>query len=124
MLWLQVERTGERHLGFVRERNNAGGVEGGMTDGMPVVVRGTMKPIATLMRGLPSVNLVTRSPEKSQYERSDISAIAAASVVAENVVALEIARALRQKFGGDSMEEVRAQLETYLEMARSLPEGD
>ena len=118
------ERTGERHLGFVRERNNAGGVEGGMTDGMPVVVRGTMKPIATLMRGLPSVNLVTRSPEKSQYERSDISAIAAASVVAENVVALEIARALRQKFGGDSMEEVRAQLETYLEMARSLPEGD
>ncbi len=118
-----ADRTEERHLGFVRERNNAGGLEGGMTDGMPVVVRGTMKPIATLLRGLPSVNLVTRAPEDSQYERSDVSAIAAASVVAENVVALEIARAVREKFGGDSMDEVRAQFESYLSMARSLP-GD
>ena len=91
-----------------------------MTDGMPVVVRGTMKPIATLLRGMPSVNLVTRKPEDSAYERSDVSAIAAASVVAENVVALEIARAFRQKFGGDSMDEVRAQMETYLRMAREL----
>ena len=114
------ERTTERHLGFVRETNNAGGLEGGMTDGMPVVVRGTMKPIATLLRGMPSVNLVTRKPEDSAYERSDVSAIAAASVVAENVVALEIARAFRQKFGGDSMDEVRAQMETYLRMAREL----
>ena len=95
-----------------------------MTDGMPVVVRGTMKPIATLLRGLPSVNLVSRKPEDSQYERSDVSAIAAASVVAENVVALEIARAVRAKFGGDSMEEVEAQLEAYLAMARALPATD
>ena len=79
-----------------------------------------MKPIATLLQGLPSVNLVTRKPENSQYERSDISAIAAASVVAENVVALEIARAVRAKFGGDSMEEVSAQMETYLRLAREL----
>ena len=114
------DRTDERNLGFVRDSNNAGGLEGGMTDGMPVVVRGTMKPIATLLRGLPSVNLVSRKPEDSQYERSDISAIAAASVVAENVVALEIARAVRAKFGGDSMDEVRAQLETYLRLAREL----
>ena len=119
-----ADRAGERHLGFVRDRNNAGGLEGGMTDGMPVVVRGTMKPIATLLRGLPSVNLVTRTPEDSQYERSDVSAIAAASVVAENVVALEIARAVRAKFGGDSMDEVRAQLESYLELARALPGRD
>ena len=91
-----------------------------MTDVKPVVVRGTMKPIATLLQGLPSVNLVTRKPEESQYERSDISAIAAASVVAENVVALEIARAVRAKFGGDSMAEVSAQLETYLRLAREL----
>ncbi len=115
-----ASRTGERHLGFVRETNNAGGLEGGMTDGMPVVVRGTMKPIATLLRGMPSVNLVTREKDDSAYERSDVSAIAAASVVAENVVGLEIARALRQKFGGDSMVEVKAQLESYLTLARGL----
>ena len=119
-----ADRSDERHLGFVRDRNNAGGLEGGMTDGMPVVVRGTMKPIATLLRGLPSVNLVTRTPEDSQYERSDVSAIAAASVVAENVVALEIARAVRAKFGGDSMDEVSAQFESYLELARALPGRD
>jgi chorismate synthase len=115
-----ASRTGERHLGFVRDTNNAGGLEGGMTDGMPVVVRGTMKPIATLLRGMPSVNLVTREKDDSAYERSDVSAIAAASVVAENVVGLEIARALRQKFGGDSMVEVKAQLESYLTLARGL----
>jgi chorismate synthase len=113
-------RTDERNLGFVRESNNAGGLEGGMTDGMPVVVRGTMKPIATLLRGMPSVNLVTREKDDSAYERSDVSAIAAASVVAENVVGLEIARAVRQKFGGDSMLEVKAQLESYLTLARGL----
>lgn len=115
-----ASRRGERNLGFVRTSNNAGGLEGGMTDGMPVVVRGTMKPIATLLRGMPSVNLVTREREDSAYERSDVSAIAAASVVAENVVALEIARAVRQKFGGDSMTEMTAQLESYLDMARDL----
>ena len=115
-----ASRTGERNLGFVRTSNNAGGLEGGMTDGMPVVVRGTMKPIATLLRGMPSVNLVTREKDDSAYERSDVSAIAAASVVAENVVGLEIARAVRQKFGGDSMLEVKAQLETYLTLARGL----
>lgn len=113
-------RSGERHFGFTRTSNNAGGLEGGMTDGMPVVVRGTMKPIATLLRGMPSVNLVTRKPEDSAYERSDVSAIAAASVVAENVVALEIARAVRQKFGGDSMDEVRAQLEAYIRLASEM----
>jgi chorismate synthase len=115
-----ASRRGERNLGFVRESNNAGGLEGGMTDGMPVVVRGTMKPIATLLRGMPSVNLVTREKDDSAYERSDVSAIAAASVVAENVVGLEIARAVRQKFGGDSMPEVKAQLEAYLTLAREL----
>lgn len=116
--------TQQSHLGFTRPSNNAGGLEGGMTNGMPIVVRGTMKPISTLLRGLPSVNLVSRKPEASQYERSDISAIAAASVVAENVVALEIARAARAKFGGDSMAEVRAQFASYLELARALPKTD
>ncbi|MCP4837016.1 MAG: chorismate synthase [Phycisphaera sp.] len=117
-------KTEATHLGFTRPSNNAGGLEGGMTNGMPVVVRGTMKPISTLLRGLPSVNLVSRAPEESQYERSDVSAIAAASVVAENVVALEIARAVREKFGGDSMAEVRSQFAGYLERARALPKSD
>lgn len=111
----------EPSMGFTRTSNNAGGLEGGMTNGMPVVVRGTMKPISTLLRGLPSVDLNTKAPEHSQYERSDVSAISAASVVMENVVAFEIARAFRDKFSGDSMTEVRAQYDTYMEYARRLP---
>lgn len=108
-------------LGFVRDSNNAGGTEGGMTNGAPVVVRGTMKPIATLLRGMPSVDLNTKQAAQSAYERSDICAVSAASVVMENVVAFEIARAVRTKFGGDSMAEVQEQMRTYLEMARRLP---
>ena len=94
-------------MGFVRSSNNSGGLEGGITNGMPVVVRGTMKPISTLLRGLPSVDLNTKEAEHSQYERSDVSAISAASVVMENVVAFEIARACTSS--GDSMTEVQGQ---------------
>ena len=108
-------------LGFVRPSNNAGGLEGGMTNGMPVVVRGTMKPISTLLRGMPSVDLNTRQPEHSAYERSDVCALSAASVVMENVVAFEIARAFLEKFGGDSMHEVQANYESFMDMARRLP---
>ncbi len=110
-------------LGFSRRTNNAGGLEGGMTNGMPIVVRGVMKPISTLLRGLDSVNLRTLQPERSDYERSDICAVPAASVVAEHVVAFEIARAFMEKFGGDTMEETRAAYEFYLNRARSLGEG-
>ena len=110
-------------MGYVRSSNNAGGLEGGMTNGMPVVVKGTMKPISTLLRGLPSVDLTTKEAQTSQYERSDVSAISAASVVMENVVAFEIGRAFRDKFSGDSMTEVRAQYTAYLELARSLSLG-
>ncbi len=111
---------GESHLGFVRPSNNAGGLEGGMTNGMPIVIRGAMKPISTLLRGMPSVDLRTHESTQSQYERSDISAIAAASVVMENVVAFEIARALREKFGGDSLGEMRANYDSFLAAARRL----
>lgn len=114
-------QASESHLGFTRPTNNAGGLEGGMTNGMPVVVRGTMKPISTLLRGMPSVDLVTHQAQQSQYERSDVSALAAASVVMEHVVALEIARAFLQKFGGDSIAEVRAHMEATMNLARSLP---
>ncbi|MFG0330748.1 MAG: chorismate synthase [Phycisphaerales bacterium] len=109
------------NLGFVRASNNAGGLEGGMTNGQPVVVRGAMKPISTLLRGLPSVNLETKEAETSQYERSDICAVSAASVVMENVVGFEIAAAFREKFGGDSMTEVRSNYRRFLETARALP---
>jgi chorismate synthase len=108
-------------LGFQRTSNNAGGIEGGMTNGMPVVVKGTMKPISTLLRGLPSVNLNTREAEHSDYERSDVCALSAASVVMENVVAFEIARAMVDKFGGDSMHEMQANHDGFMEMARRLP---
>jgi chorismate synthase len=108
-------------LGFVRDTNNAGGLEGGMTNGAPVVVRGTMKPISTLLRGMPSVNLDTKQPEMSAYERSDICAVSAASVVMENVVAFEIARAALEKFGGDSIGETVDNYRRFLKIARMLP---
>ncbi len=107
-------------LGFTRRSNNAGGLEGGMTNGQPVVVRGVMKPISTLLRGLDSVNLATRQRERSDYERSDVCAVSAASVVAENVVAFEIARALVEKFGGDTLAEIEAAWKFYLGAARLL----
>jgi chorismate synthase len=116
-------RRGTPSLGFTRESNNAGGIEGGMTNGAPVVVRGTMKPISTLLRGMPSVDLKTQRSAMSAYERSDICAVSAASVVMENAVAFEIARSFREKFGGDSLREVAGQFELYLGMARKLGPG-
>jgi chorismate synthase len=107
-------------LGFTRRSNNAGGLEGGMTNGQTIVVRAAKKPIATLLKGLDSVNLKSKAPERSDYERSDVCAVPAASVVAENVVAFEIARAFLEKFGGDTMKEVRAAYEYYLGEARKL----
>ncbi|MEM9372865.1 MAG: chorismate synthase [Planctomycetota bacterium] len=114
-------RTDASHLGFVRDSNNAGGTEGGMTNGQPVVVTGTMKPIATILQGLPSVDLNTKQPQESQYERSDICAVSAASVVMEHAVAFESAAAFLDKFGGDSVPETRANYESYLDIARTLP---
>ena len=104
-------RTSEPHGGFVRPRNNAGGLEGGMTNGMPIVVTGAMKPIATLGQGMPSVDLRTGEAQGSAYERSDVCAVAAASVVMENVVAFEIARAFVARFGGDTVDQLRAHVE-------------
>ncbi len=111
------------NLGFVRRTNRAGGIEGGMTNGMPIIVRGVMKPISTLMKGLDSVNLKTLQAERSDYERSDICATPAASVVAEHVTAFELCRAFLEKFGGDTMDEVRAGYHHYLQSARRLAGG-
>lgn len=98
---------------YTRPTNNAGGIEGGMTNGMPVVVRGAMKPISTLLRGLPSVDMRTHEAQQSTYERSDVCASPAASVVMEHVVAPVIASALLAKFGGDTVEELRASMDRY-----------
>jgi len=112
-----ASRRTEASLGYVRPTNNAGGLEGGMTNGMPIVVRGAMKPISTLLRGMPSVDLRTLDAQQSAYERSDISAVPAASVVMENVVAFEVARAALEKFGGDTLREVKAAREYFLREA-------
>ncbi len=98
--------SGQRRKGYTRSSNNAGGIEGGMTNGMPVVVTGAMKPISTLLRGLPSINLRTGESEHSDYERSDVCAISAASVVMEHVVGFEIAATLLERTGGDTIDEV------------------
>jgi chorismate synthase len=108
-------------LGFVRKTNNAGGLEGGMTNGQPVIVRGAKKPISTLMKPLESVDLNTKETSKAAYERSDACAVPAASVIMENVVAFEIARAMVEKFAGDSLLEMRANYDNFLATARRLP---
>ena len=92
-----------------------------MTNGQPVVVRGAMKPISTLGKPLHSVDLNTKQPSEAAWERSDVSAISAASVIMENVVAFEIARALVEKFAGDSVTEMRANYDGFLALARRLP---
>jgi chorismate synthase len=112
-----AERGGPT-LGFTRPTNNAGGLEAGMTNGQPLVIRAAMKPISTLRKPLESVNLRTKQPEEAAYERSDVCAVSAASVIVENVVAFEVAAALVDKFGGDSVEEMRARWRLYHEMAR------
>jgi len=116
-------QRGEPNFGFLRRTNHAGGLEGGMTNGMPLIVRAAMKPISTLLQGLDSVNLQTLRPERSDYERSDICAVPAASVVAEHVVAFEIARAFLEKFAGDTMREVSAAYEFYKGSVRRLAEN-
>ncbi|MMZ57951.1 Chorismate synthase [compost metagenome] len=105
----------DEERGYHRRTNRLGGFEGGMTNGMPVVVRGVMKPIPTLYKPLQSVDIDTKEAFTAQVERSDACAVPAASVVMEHVVAWEIAKALLEKFGGDSIEEIRANIASYEE---------
>jgi chorismate synthase len=99
--------------GFYRQTNNAGGLEGGMSNGEEIVVRAAMKPIPTLYTPLRSVDLVTKEPFEAAVERSDTCAVPAAAVVAEAVVAIEIATAFLEKFGGDSLVEIRRNYDAY-----------
>lgn len=101
--------------GFGRSSNRAGGLEGGVTTGEPLRVRGAMKPISTLRKRLPSVDLRDGSPGDAAVERSDVCAVPAAAVVAEAMVALVLADAFAEKFGGDSISEMRRNFESFLE---------
>ncbi|MDO4858133.1 MAG: chorismate synthase [Thermoguttaceae bacterium] len=112
-------QTETRNLGFVRPTNHAGGLEAGMTNAQPLVIRAAMKPIATLRKGLPTINPKTHEPVSACWERSDVCAISAASVVVENVVAFELASALVEKFGGDSVEELKARVKLFEDLSRN-----
>jgi chorismate synthase len=104
---------------FARPHNNAGGLEGGVSNGEDIVVRGYLKPISTLRRPLESVRFDTREATSASYERSDICVVPAAGVVAEAMVALTIASLAQQKFGGDSMLEMKRNFDGYIEQIRS-----
>jgi chorismate synthase len=110
-------RTG-RTSATTRPTNNAGGLEAGMTNGQPLVMRAAKKPISTLRKALDSINLATKETEAANYERSDVCAVPAAGVILENVVAFEVAAALCEKFGNDSLPEMQARYELFLKMAR------
>lgn len=113
------QRSAEAHTRFTRERNNAGGIEGGISNGEDIVVRGYLKPISTLRQPLASVRFDTREQTKAAYERSDVCAVPAAGVVGEAMVALAFARLLLEKFGGDSLRELTRNYEGYLEQIRN-----
>ena len=104
---------------FSREQNNAGGIEGGISNGEDVVVRGYLKPISTLRRPLGSVSFATREPVKASYERSDVCVVPAAGVAAEAMVALTVARLAMEKFGGDSLGEMQRNYKGYCEQIRA-----
>jgi chorismate synthase len=113
---IHYDRAGRR---FFRGDNRAGGIEGGMSNGQDLRVRGFLKPISTLRRPLESVDLETREPAKAAYERSDVCVVPAAGVIGEAMVAIVLAGAMLEKFGGDSLEETRRNFSGYLEQVRN-----
>lgn len=115
------EKKRNRSAGFYRKTNHAGGIEGGISNGENIVVRATMKPIPTLGRPLRSVDFHTRKPLKAAVERSDVCAVPAASVIVRAAVAIEIANAMLEKFGGDSLAEMRRNFDNYLKAIKRHP---
>jgi chorismate synthase len=105
--------------GVMRSTNRAGGLEGGMTNGQPLRVRAAMKPISTVPRALATVDMATGEEAVAIHQRSDVCAVPAAGVVVETMVALVVARAALEKFGGDSLTETRANIDTYLRAVRT-----
>ena len=112
------EKKDTPSLGFQRPTNNAGGLEAGMTNGQSLVVRAAKKPISTLRQPLESINLNTKQADTASYERSDVCAVAAAAIIIENVVAFEIAVAFCEKFGNDSISEMKARYDLFHQMAQ------
>ncbi len=110
----------DRRFGFRRPSNNAGGIEGGTSNGEPIVVRAAKKPISTLAARTRSVNMETKAPQPASYERSDVCAVPAASVIVENVVAFEIAAAVVEKYVGTSLAAITAAMGAIHELDRSL----
>lgn len=108
------------NLGYVRPTNNAGGLEAGMTNGQPLIVRAAKKPISTLRKPLESIRMDTKEAHRANYERSDVCAISAAAIIVEHVVAFEVASALVEKFGGDSVIEMKARYDLFQKMAREV----
>lgn len=106
-------------LGYERPTNNAGGLEAGMTNGQPLIVRAAKKPISTLQKPLESIDMQTKQPHTASYERSDVCAVSACSTIIENVVAFEVAAAMIEKFGGDSLEEMKQRWKLFHEQASS-----
>ncbi len=106
--------------GFRRQTNYAGGIEGGISNGQPIILRAAMKPIPTLKKPLKSVDIITKEPQAAAAERSDVCAVPAASVVGEAVVAFEIAKAFMEKFGGDHILETGRNYEGYLNQIKSM----
>lgn len=109
----------DKENGYTRRTNNAGGFEGGMTTGMPIVIRGVMKPIPTLYKPLESIDIDTKEPFKASIERSDSCAVPAASVVAEAVVAWELAAAIVEQFGHDRMDAIKENIEKHREYSKN-----
>jgi chorismate synthase len=115
----EAEHTpSDRRFGFRRPTNNAGGIEGGTSNGEPIVVRASKKPISTLASRGPSVDMATKQPRPAAYERSDVCAVPAASVIVENVVAFEIAAAIVEKYVGTSLEAIQAAMLAMHEVNR------
>jgi chorismate synthase len=110
------DEIGYRQGAYYRRTNRAGGLEGGVTNGQPVIVRAAMKPIPTLYKPLESVDMRTKESYRATIERSDVCAVPAAAVVGEAMVAWTIAQAFLEKFGGDSVEEIEHNVESYLKM--------
>ncbi len=111
--------SSNRFTRFTRDRNNAGGLEGGISNGEDLVLRGYLKPISTLRRPLASVSFETRETTQASYERSDVCVVPAAGVAAEAMVALTVARSLLEKFGGDSLRELHRNYTGYCDQIKS-----
>lgn len=109
-----------KHKGYFRKTNHAGGLEGGITNGQPIVLRAAMKPIPTLRKTLASVNFQTKEPTMASYERSDVCAVPSASVVGEAAVSIELCKAMQEKFAGDSMQEMKKNYQNYMEYIKKI----